>query len=429
MGRADRCACRVRAMRRGVTRDSGGRAANAILRCTMNMSTRSARPSRRNRAGLPLPDHVALVLQGGGALGSFQAGVLDRLEGIGIEIDWVAGISIGAVNAAIIAGNPPEQRLERLRAFWELVSGGLPNVCLPDHHHIREAAHLAAAGAVALWGIPGFFRPHGLQSWWAPPGSASALSYYDTTPLRETLDRLVDWDRVNHGPIRFSIGAVDIESGNFVYFDNQDPHWRGRIDARHVMASGALPPGLPPVEIEGRHYWDGGLVSNTPLSHVLDHQSGDMLIFQVDLFPAEGPLPLEMTDVWSRQKDIQYSSRTRQVTDRYLRTRREHEAVRALLDRLPDELAQTAEAMALAAMVGEGAVNIVHLIYRTREWEGGARDFEFSRRTMVDHWTQGREAVSAVVERGNQLIAQNIISGRSATFDIAPSGQIKEKQA
>jgi len=378
---------------------------------------------------MPLPDQVALVLQGGGALGSYQAGVVEALSGFGVEIDWVAGISIGAVNAAIIAGNPPERRIERLVRFWELVSGGLPNICLPDLHDIREAAHLAAAGAVMMWGIPGFFRPNMLPSWLAPAGTPEALGYYDTTPLRETLDRLVDWELVNHGPLRFSVGAVDVETGNFVYFDNADPRWRGRIDARHVMASGALPPGLPPVEIDGRHYWDGGIVSNTPLSHVLDHQASDILIFQVDLFPAEGPLPDEMTGVWSRQKDIQYSSRTRQVTDQYLRARREHEAIAALLAKLPEAERNWPEARALAAMIDRGAANIVHLIYRSRAWESGARDFEFSRMTMLDHWAQGHEAVAKVIGRGNQLLARNILSGKSATFDLVRTGEIKEKQA
>ena len=386
-------------------------------------------PRRRGHAPMPLPDQVALVLQGGGALGSYQAGVVERLAQLDIEIDWVAGISIGAVNAALIAGNPPERRIERLVRFWELVSGGLPSFCLPDVHDLREAAHLMAAGAVALWGIPGFFRPHWLPSWLAPASAPEAVSYYDTTPLRETLNDLVDWERVNYGPTRFSVGAVDVENGNFVYFDNQDPQWRGKIDARHVMASGALPPGLPPVEIDGRHYWDGGLVSNTPLAHVLDHQAGDLLIFQVDLFPAEGPLPTEMTEVWSRQKDVQYSSRTRLVTDRYLRQRHEHQTIRALLDTLPEALADTPQARAAAAMIEEGAVNIVHLIYRSRAWESGARDFEFSRSTMLDHWQQGGEAVSAVIGKGNRLIAQNIVSGKSAAFDLANGGQIKEKQA
>jgi NTE family protein len=387
------------------------------------------RPDRRDCAPLPLPDDVALVLQGGGALGAFQAGVVESLEHLAIKIDWVAGISIGAINAAIVAGNPPDTRIAALRRFWDRVSGGMPDITLPGDGDLREAAHLGAAAAVTLWGVPGFFRPHLLPMWLAPAGSPAALSYYDTGPLRQTLDEFIDWDRINRGEMRLSVGAVDIENGNFAYFDNREGPWRGRIDARHVMASGALPPGFPPVEIDGRHYWDGGLVSNTPLAHVLDHQGGDLLVFQVDLFPAEGPLPRSMSDIWSRQKDIQFSSRTRQVTDHYLRERREHHAIRDLLDSLPDAYAETEPARRLAAMVDEGAVNIVHLIYRLRAWESGARDFEFSRATMVDHWAQGREAVEAVIGCGNQLIAHNIRSGKSATFDLAGPGQIKEKQA
>lgn len=375
---------------------------------------------------MPLPDHVALLLQGGGALGSFQAGVYEKLDELAIEVDWVAGISIGAINAAIIAGNPPEQRMERLKTFWDKVSGGMPNFWLPDNDHIREAAHLAAAGAVAMFGVPGFFRPHFLPAAFLPEGSAGAISYYDTTPLVETLNALVDWDRLNDGPVRISVGAVDVESGNFAYWDNRGPDGdcrsNTRIDARHVMASGALPPGLPPVEIDGRYYWDGGLVSNTPLSHVLDRQRGDLLVFQVDLFPAEGPMPKQMTDVWSRQKDIQYSSRTRQVTDQYLRLRREHKAIRAVLNHLPAEMCDDPAVQQVRALLDDGSVNIVHLIYRSRAWESGARDFEFSRATMLDHWSQGREAVESAMHQGD-LIARNIMDGASAAFDLdQPSG-------
>jgi len=384
---------------------------------------------RGHKADLPLPASVALVLQGGGALGSFQAGVMESLIGLDIPIHWVAGISIGAINAAIIAGNEPGQVLPRLTRFWELVSGGMPNFMLPPNNDIREAAHLAAAAAVAAWGVPGMFRPHLIPSWWAPAGSPEALAYYDTTPLRETLDELVDWDRVNHGPVRLSVGAVDIQSGNFAYFDSHDPLYRGKIDARHVMASGALPPGLPPVEIDGRFYWDGGIVSNTPLSHVLDHQEDDTLIFQCDLFPAEGPMPREMSEVWSRQKDIQYSSRTRQVTDSYLRLRHEHEQMRRLLDKLPEDMHALPEAKAVEDLIDRGAVNIVHLIYRNRAWESGARDFEFSRGTMLDHWAQGQAAVADVIAKGNRLLANNILDGKSAAFDLQGSGQIKEKIA
>ena len=378
---------------------------------------------------MPLPDDVVLVLQGGGALGSFQAGVYEQLAALDIEIDWVAGISIGAVNAAIIAGNPPQQRIAKLKAFWNKVTGGMPNFWLPDNNHIREAAHMSAAAAVSMFGVPGFFRPHAIPAPFMPRGTTEAISFYDTSPLVDTLNELVDWDLLNNGPVRVSIGAVDVESGNFDYFCTGNPRWKGKIDARHIMASGALPPGLPPVEIDGRHYWDGGIMSNTPLAHVLDHQDGrDMLVFQVDLFPAEGPLPKELTDVWSRQKDIQYSSRTRQVTDLYLRQRAEHNAVRAVLDKLPPEMAQDEDVQKLRGMIGDGALNIVHLIYRSRAWESGARDFEFSRATMLDHWMQGMEAVDDTLHKGD-LIARNIMDGSTATFDLDRPDHLKEKKA
>ena len=387
-------------------------------------------PQILRRAGtpLPLPREVALLLQGGGALGSFQAGVYQRLDELGVDVSWVAGISIGAVNAAIIAGNPPHRRMSRLKKFWLTVSGGLPNVVLPEIDHIREAAHLMAAGAVATFGVPGMFRPRLWPSMLMPEGTPGAISFYDSAPLKETLNACVDWDLLNDGPVRLSVGAVDVESGNFAYWDTRGPSGRTRIDARHIMASGALPPGLPPVGIDGRHYWDGGIVSNTPLAHVLEHQTDDMLVFQVDLFPAEGPMPRQMTDVYSRAKDIQYSSRTRQVTDQYLRLRREHKAIKALLDKLPPDLREDADALRLKQYLDRGSVNIVHLIYRSRAWESGARDFEFSRSTMLDHWSQGRDAVEEVMHKGD-LIARNIINGKSATFDLQAPDTLKEKNA
>jgi NTE family protein len=368
------------------------------------------------------------LLQGGGALGSFQAGVYQRLDELGVDVSWVAGISIGAVNAAIIAGNPPHRRISRLKKFWLTVSGGMPNIVLPEIDHIREAAHLMAAGAVATFGVPGMFRPRLWPAMMMPEGTSGAISFYDSAPLKETLDACVDWDLLNDGPVRLSVGAVDVESGNFAYWDTRGPDGPTRIDARHIMASGALPPGLPPVEIDGRCYWDGGLVSNTPLAHVLEHQTEDMLVFQVDLFPAEGPKPRQMTDVYSRAKDIQYSSRTRQVTDQYLRLRREHKAMKALLDKLPPDLKDDPEAQRLRQMLDRGSVNIVHLIYRSRAWESGARDFEFSRSTMLDHWSQGRGAVEGVMHKGD-LIARNIINGKSASFDLDAPDHLKEKNA
>lgn len=384
--------------------------------------------ARASDSPLPLPDQVALVLQGGGALGSYQAGVYEALHDQSIEVDWVAGISIGAINSAIIAGNPPHERVAKLRQFWEMVSGGLPDFALPIDGEIREAAHLGAALAVTAYGVPGFFRPHLVPPMFAPEGSVNAISFYDPAPLADSLNRLVDWDLLNHGPIRFSVGAVNVTSGNFVYFDNHDPHWRGRIDARHIMASGALPPGLPPVEIDGEYYWDGGIVSNTPLAHVLDHMDGDVLLFQVDLFPAEGQMPKKLTDVWSRQKDIQYSSRTRQVTDHFLRRHREHRLIRRLIRKLPPEMQNDPVVKELKELNHSGAVNIVHLIYRSHAWESGARDFEFSRPTMLDHWRQGHEAVDGVMCKGD-LIAQNIVNGKSSAFDLDRPDHLREKKA
>jgi NTE family protein len=373
-------------------------------------------PRRRARTAerLPLPDQVALVLQGGGALGAYQAGVFEGLQEKAIDVDWVAGISIGAVNAAIIAGNPPAARVAKLRGFWEQVTAALPALPLAGTEDWREWVHLLSAGFVAAQGVPGFFRPRMLPPVMAPAGSAGATSFYDSAPLAATLDAFVDWDLLNRGPVRLSVGAVNVETGNFRYFDSA----RERIDARHIMASGALPPGLPPVEIDGAWWWDGGVVSNTPLSHVLDHQKEDLLVFQVDLFPARGALPATIVDVYAREKDIRYSSRTRQVTDQLIRLRKEREAIRKVLAKLPKDLAADPDVAVLAALAAEHAVNVVHLIYRKHGWEGGAADFEFSRATMEHHWGEGRAAIAETM-RHDALLARNIVSGHTAAFDLA----------
>ena len=273
--------------------------------------------------------------------------------------------------------------------------------------------HEWAAGMVATTGVPGFFRPRPIPPMFAIPGTVEALSFYDTTPLIETLNRLIDWDLLNNGDVRLSVGAVDVESGNFRYFDTTDT----RIDARHIMASGALPPGLPPVEIDGRLYWDGGLVSNTPLTHVLDNQRAAMLVFQVDLFSSNSGRPHTILDVMAREKEIRFSSRTRQVSALHMRERSMREAVRKVLDKLPDGFTDDPDVDALREMATEMPVNLVHLIYRANAWEGGSRDFEFSRRTMREHWQSGCKAVGETMAK-SRLVAQNILDGRTAAFDL-----------
>ncbi|MET0308592.1 MAG: patatin-like phospholipase family protein [Sphingomonas sp.] len=377
------------------------------------MADAETRPRHHLPSGLPLPDMVALVLQGGGALGSFQAGVIEELAENHIQVDWVAGISIGAVNAALFAGNPPERRLDAIRAFWDQVTSALPDFSLPLTDAAREFTHEWAAGMVMLSGVPGFFAPRPIPPGFAAAGSPEALSFYDTSPLRATLDRLVDWDLLNNGPVRLSVGAVELRSGNFRYFDTRDE----KLDARHIMASGALPPGLPPIEIDGLFYWDGGLISNTPLTHILDRQDAETLIFQVDLFPAAAELPRTITDVVAREKEIRFSSRTRAVSDERLKLRQERQMVCKLLDRLPPELAEDPEVLALKARVSEYPVSLVQLIYRANAWEGGSRDFEFSARSMHEHWQAGRTAVAETMANA-QLVAQNILDGKTAAFDL-----------
>ena len=373
----------------------------------------------RAAQGLPLPDQVALVLQGGGALGAYQAGVYEALDDSGIGVDWLAGISIGAINAAVIAGNRPEDRVPRLRTLWETLSSEW--AILGGHHGPSATTHRLAAAYAAAAGVPGFFRPRPLTPLLATPGTPDAISWYDTTPLAKTLNRLIDWDILNDGPIRLSVGAVNIETGNFRYFDTANE----RIEARHIMASGALPPGLPPVEIDGEWYWDGGLVSNTPLTHVLGNQTSDMLLFQVDLFPARGERPQSLSEAFGREKDIRYSSRTRQVTDVVLKFRSEHALMRRMLATLPKALLSQPEVAEVAEMAADPAVNIVHLIYRREQWEGWASDFEFSRSGMRAHWQAGRDAVADTMRR-DKLLAQNIIDGRTAAFDLTePEGKVE----
>ncbi|WP_242187026.1 patatin-like phospholipase family protein [Sphingomonas sp. CARO-RG-8B-R24-01] len=374
--------------------------------------TESIKPKRRAKS-LPLPDCVALVLQGGGALGSYQAGVIEGLASSGIEIDWVSGISIGAVNAAIFAGNPPERRVEKLTAFWDTVTSALPSFPIFPNDRVREFLHEWSAGTVLTGGVPGFFTPRLIPPTLAIPGTPEALSFYDSHALKATLDGLIDWDLLNAGPVRLSVGAVDVENGNFAYFDTTET----RIDARHIMASGALPPGLPPIEIDGRWWWDGGLVSNTPLTHVLDHQQGALLAFQIDLFPAASEHPRTIMDVMAREKEIRFSSRTRQVSDQMMRVRKDRELARRVLAKLPADLQDDPDVVALTARSHEDPVNLVHLIHRANAWEGGSRDFEFSARTMREHWSAGLAAVEETMANA-QLIAQNIETGKSATFDL-----------
>ena len=350
-----------------------------------------ASPSR-GRNGTPF-EAVALLLQGGGALGAYQAGVYEALLEAGIEPTWIAGISIGAINSAIIAGNRREDRVARLREFWELVSapgdGGWSNgwMGLLNGDAVRGWVNQLAAAQILTHGVAGFFTPRMPPPYLMPPGAAGATSWYDTSALRPTLERLVDFDRINAKEMRFSVGAVNVRSGNFAYFDNSTH----AIGPEHVMASAALPPAFDAVEIDGESYWDGGLVSNTPLDWVLSARTElDTLVFQVDLWSARGEAPRDLAEVAVRMKEIQFSSRTRAATDEFRRLQRFRAAFNALLAKMPPELAATPEARLLAQASDPAVYNIVQLVYRSATYEGQSKDYEFSRRTMEEHWLAGR---------------------------------------
>jgi len=332
-----------------------------------------------------------LVLQGGGALGSYQAGAYQALSHHDFEPEWVAGISIGAINAAIIAGNDPARRVARLKEFWEQSSSPVPWNPIVKSERGRTVFNEASAALIATFGVPGFFTPRIPPAPLWPQGSPQSLSYYDTAPLRKTLERLVDFDRINDLKTRLSVGAVGVTSGNFCYFDSVEFKKLGKkIGPEHIMASGALPPGFPSVEIEGEHYWDGGIASNTPLDYVLDEEPRrNLLIFQVDLFSARGLLPTSLLEAAEREKDIRFSSRTRMNTDKNQELHNARKAVRDLIGKLPEDLKNDPTVAYLREAAKENTVTVVHLIYRSKNYESSSKDYDFSHVGMVEHWEAG----------------------------------------
>jgi NTE family protein len=383
------------------------------------------------RAKLPF-DCVALLLQGGGALGGYQAGVYEAFAETGLHPDWVVGISIGAINAAIIAGNPPERRVDRLSGFWEEISApamGFPAEVLGllgrGGGAARALANQASAAVVAAVGTQGFFRPRIPSPWLYPPGSIEATSYFDTRPLKDTLERFVDFDRVNAGTtdMRLSLGAVNVRSGDLVYFDSGTEV----IGPEHVMASGALPPGFPAIEIEGEYYWDGGLVSNTPLqwlvtnTRVTGERLPDALVFQVDLWNARGDFPRNMAEVMTRQKEIQYSSRTRAFTEFIKKLHKVETCVATLLEQLPEEFKRSEEGRYLASIAQRHSYNLVHLIYRPQGYEGDSKDYEFSRLSMTEHWRSGYDDAMRAL-RHPEALERGGNGAEFNTFDFAGAG-------
>jgi NTE family protein len=331
---------------------------------------------------------IALVLQGGGALGAYQAGVYQAMQEHGLAPDWIVGNSIGAINAALIAGNKAAERVSRLREFWETVAHA-------DFYDMRKmpdsARHfntwLCVADAM-IRGVPGFFSPRIPNpfafGWPVPP---EAASFYDTAALGETLRKLIDFQYLNiDGGIRLTVNAMAVTSGELVSFDNR----KDEIGPEHIMASGALPPGFPPVRIDGVLYWDGGLYSNTPLEMVLDDPHRyDTLCFMVDLWCGQGLEPTTLGEVRTRKKDVAFASRSQHHIEDYVYLVRLQKRLRMLYEKLPNSLRRAADRKDVAELGSDTTMHIIRLPYTGLDWHMTAKDVNFSRGSIEWRWEQG----------------------------------------
>jgi NTE family protein len=361
--------------------------------------------------GLPTRkfDHQILLLQGGGALGAYHAGVYEGLAEAGREPTWVVGVSIGALTCALIAGNPPDKRVERLQAFWDRVSGYGPLGLPMWFESMRPALNSLSAATVATFGSPGFFRPRVPPAFLFTSGGPEATSIYDTSPLIGTLKELVDFDLLNAGDVRVSLGTTNVTTGASTYFDSKTT----RIGPEHVLASGALPPGFPAVEIDGEHYWDGGIVSNSPLNYLWDERPlTTALILQVDLFKATGEMPRNLFEVAERLKDVQYSSKQRMNIERAQELGELRGTLCGLLKKLPPELKADPDAKKLAlAFCDDRDWRIGRLINQRLPNVSYNKDYEFSRATVRDHWAVGIEDFRCLAANRDLITPTNIGPG------------------
>jgi NTE family protein len=342
-------------------------------------------------------ERVVLVLQGGGALGAYQAGVYQAIHEANIQVDWICGTSIGGINGALLAGNPPGRRMKVLREFWDAVTEPpirIPNVPwlseLPwnGNTQARYWINRISAFATMFHGVPNFFTPRPFPPLSSAAESPDLVSYYDTSPLKATLGRLVDFDLINSKPLRFSVAATNVRTGAPVYFDNL----QRQITAAHVMASASLPPGFPPTEIDGDYYWDGVVVSNSPMQFVIDDRPRySALVFQVDLWDANGEVPLDIPSADLRALEIHSASRLNITLEQYKKTQKFRHALARFLDELPEACRNDPEVEFLAQEARVKVATVVQLKYQSKKFETAGKTFEFSRIAMEEHWQAGYE--------------------------------------
>ena len=353
-----------------------------------------------------LPGQVVLVLQGGGALGSYQAGVYQALHEAGIEPDWVIGTSIGAINGSLIAGNAPENRLARLKEFWKRMEQnpvwGLGGA-FPDVN--EKLAYLSTVTG----GIPGFFRPNPLaHAGDSFPLGADHAGYYSTAPLENTLRELVDFNLANHGTPRLTVGAAHVGSSQMRYFDSRD----GELTVKHIMASGALPPAFPAVRIDGELYWDGGILSNSPTEAVFDdNPRRDSLIFSVHLWNPVGTEPTTMGEVLNRHKDVMYSSRIASQIERQQQAHRLRHVINQLAARLPESELGDAAVRDLISYGCSTRMHVVRLLAPQLDRETHTKDVDFSPSGIMQRWDAGYAHTRSVLARAPWIGEFDPLSG------------------
>lgn len=333
--------------------------------------------------------NTVLILQGGGALGAYQAGVHEHLHENHVAVDWVIGTSIGAINAALIAGNPPELRVSRIKAFWDSLAPWAPSTAgwWSAFSPLSNLTHSMSTLGTLMNGVDGFFKPRvGANPDINMPVPLNEMGFYDTTPLRSTLEKFIDFDYLNSGRMRISVCAVDIDTGQSVVFDSKN----GKILPQHIMASGALPPGFPPIEIDGKAYWDGGIYSNSPLTVFLgDGVEQDALCFMIDLWDPSETRPNSIAEALARYKSIQYASRSAEQLQIHQVIRDLQKAIRVLSGKIPASERKKKEVQALAQLGCDHTVNVVNLILKASPQDQYFKDIDFSAETIQARWQAG----------------------------------------
>ncbi|RJG01003.1 patatin-like phospholipase family protein [Noviherbaspirillum sedimenti] len=376
------------------------------------MSRSPQRPSKGRRIGKApdkpaLPGQVVLVLQGGGALGAYQAGVYEALHEAGIEPDWLVGTSIGAINSALIAGNPPARRLQKLRAFWQCVEQNAI-VNIPDYFFPGVGTALANWMTV-MAGIPGFFTPNPV-AWcnqYASLGLKNA-AYYSTQPLRSTLEKLLDFRHINDGRTRMSLGAVNVGNGEMRYFDSR----KETITMDHIMASSAYPPAFPAVRIDGDSYWDGGIYSNTPIEAVLDdNPRRDSLIFAVDVWNPGGAEPQSLWEVAGREKEILYASRADSHIARQKQIHHLRHVIRELTKAIPPQSRSSPKVRELASWGCHTIMHVVRLVAGGIDGEDEMKDIDFTPESIRNRWRAGYADTAAMLHLAPWTLPVDPIEG------------------